>query len=163
MRKYLLILVLVLALPVNLYAKEAATTAAAISAPKDFRFSFQSRAGTMDQATEEKITVQGKLVTLDRSAKVVGESGDKKPFQKTYDVTPEQLDALYQIVQQSGVMTWPNSAEGGHQSEVQESIEVSADGKTVKHGRWEAGNQEKFRVLYEQFNTWYTDIRSVRF
>jgi hypothetical protein len=130
--------------------------------PKDFRIVYFSSAGSMEKSTVEKITVQEGSATMDRDAVQVG-GGEKEKFTKTYKVSSEQLENLYQLVLTSGVMTWPVSSETSHQSRVEEYFEITAEGKTVKRTRWEGGNLESFRKFYEDFNRWYTDIRSVRF
>jgi len=164
MLKKLFVLVFMFASISPAWAKQAKNVdSAPVSAPKDFRFILLDKAGSMGEATSEKITIEGGTAKLQRDAKIVGESGDKKPFSTTYTVSPAQLDGLYQIIQQSGFMTWADSAEASHQSQVQESMEVTADGKTVKRSRWQGGNQDRYRILYEEFNRWYTDIRSARF
>jgi hypothetical protein len=132
-------------------------------APKDFQFTYFSSAGQLEKATVEKVIVKDGLITQHREAVLVGEDGEKKNFDKTFKITPEQLEDFYQIVQASGFMTWPKAAEAPHQSQVIEEIEITADGKTVKHNRWEQGQEEKFRSLYQQYDRWLIHVQSATF
>jgi len=133
------------------------------AAPKDFRVVYFSSAGALEKATVETITVKPGSAVMDRDAVQVGGSGEKVKESKTYQVSPEQFDELYQLVQQSGYLTWPAVGTPPHQSQIEEYFEITVDGKTVKRSRWEEANLEKFRQFYSDFNRWYTTIRSVAF
>ncbi len=133
------------------------------AAPKDFQVVYFTSAGQLEKATIEKITVKEGAAVMDREAVQVGGSGEKKKDSKSYKISSAQLDELLSIVQASGFMTWPGTGEAPHQSQVVEYFEITLDGKTVKRTRWEGGNQERFRQLYEDFNRWYTGIRAAHF
>ncbi len=131
--------------------------------PKDFQVIYYSSAGPLEKATIEKITVKKGAAVMERDAVQVGGGGEKTKDSKSYKVSPAQFDELYQIVQGSAYLTWPSGPDADHASQVEEYFEVSSEGKTVRRTRWEAGNQERFRKFYEDFNRWYTQIRSVMF
>ena len=133
-----------------------------IKAPSDFKLVYRSSAGQLEQATKEQVEVSGGKVTVTRRAKPIG-SSSMADESRSYPVDGAQLAALWAIVQESGFLKWPKNAEGPHQSQVEESFEISANGKTVSHGRWEEGNQEAFRVLFERYNSWFNGIRTLRF
>ncbi|MFO1462592.1 MAG: hypothetical protein U1F66_02370 [bacterium] len=155
MRKALVFLFPVLLFSLSAFAGD--------KAPKDFKLVFRSSAGELERATKETFEVTKGSVTVRRDAEIVGEEGVKTKYDKVYKISDEQLDQLYQVVVSSGFMTWPKNPEGPHQSTVSEVFEISADGKTVSHGRWEQGNQEAFRALYERWNSWFNSVRTVRF
>lgn len=131
-------------------------------APSDFKLVYRSSAGQLEQATKEQVEVVAGKVTVTRRAKPIG-SGAMADEGRSYNIDPAQLDALWAIVQESGFLKWAKNSEGPHASQVEESFEITADGKTVQHGRWEQGNQEAFRVLFERYNSWFNGIRTVRF
>lgn len=132
-------------------------------APKDFQFSYYSSNGPMDTATVERITVKDGTILQQRDAVVLGEGSERKKMEKSFKVTSQQVDELYQIVQGSGFLTWPTKALQSHQSQVVEEIEVKADGRSVKHSRWEGGLEESFRKLYLDFDRWMINSQSARF
>lgn len=131
--------------------------------PKDFRFEYENRAGQLEMGTVEKIVVTPGLIIVTRSAKHIGEGSDKKQTSKTYHPNDEQMDGLIKIVESSGFMSWPASAEIPHQSRADEYFQITLNGKTVRHTKWEQANQEAFRILWTHFNDWFRDIRAVRF
>jgi hypothetical protein len=148
-----LLLIIFLLLPSAVFAQ----------APKDFQFSFYSSNGPMEKATVERLTVKGNTILKQTQAVMVGEGSEKKSTEKSFKVTPKQIDELYRIVQTSGFFTWPVKSEISHQSQVVEEIEVKADGRSLKHSRWEAGLEESFRKLFQDFDRWQIDTQSARF
>lgn len=156
MRKVSLLIIPVLLLfSVASYAEE--------KVPKDFKLVFRSSAGALARATQETLTVIKGSVTVSRDAEIVGEEGAKTKNERVYKISDEQLKQLYEVVSSSGFMTWPKNPEGPHQSTVEEFFDITADGKTVTHGRWEQGNQEAFRAFYDRYNSWFNSIRTARF
>ncbi|MCC6272792.1 MAG: hypothetical protein IT572_04950 [Deltaproteobacteria bacterium] len=131
--------------------------------PGDFKLVFRSSAGALERATQETLTVHKDTVTVSRNAEIVGEEGVKTKSDRVYKITGEQLKQLYDIVVSSSFFTWPKNPEGPHQSTVEEFFDITANGKTVTHGRWEQGNQEAFRALYDRYNSWFNSIRTARF
>ncbi len=131
-------------------------------APKDFKILYKSSAGEIEKGTKEQMEVSQGKVTVNRSAVQIG-SSELSQTSRDYKVTPEQLDRLYQIVLDSGFATWPATAEGSHGSQTEESFQITSDGKTVTHQRWEVGNEEKFRTLFKNFNDWFNSIRTAWF
>ena len=130
--------------------------------PKDFHFEYENRSGVA-MGTVEKIVVTPGLITVTRNAKQVGEAGGKEKSVKTYRPDEEQMKKLLEIIFSSGFMEWPASAEMPHQSHADEYISITMNEKTVRHTKWEEANQEAFRILFTNFNDWYTDVRAVRF
>lgn len=133
-----------------------------VKVPSDFKLVYRSSAGQLEQATKEQIEVVAGKVTVTRRAKPIGSSA-MTDASRSYNIDSAQLAALWTIIQESGFLKWPKNADGPHQSQVEESFDITADGKTISHGRWEDGNQEAFRVLYEKYNSWFNGIRTVRF
>ncbi|MCE9626164.1 MAG: hypothetical protein K8R69_12065 [Deltaproteobacteria bacterium] len=156
MRKMALILFPLLFLSFSSFAASDKT-------PKDFKLVFRSSAGALERATTETVEIAKDTITVNRSAEVVGEGGGKTPYTRTYKISEAQLAELYQVVVSSGFLTWPKSADGSHQSTVDEFFDITADGKTVTHGRWEAANQEAFRSFYDRYNSWFNSVRTARF
>ena len=156
MRKLALILFPLLFLSFSSFAANDKT-------PKDFKLVFRSSAGALERATTETVVVVKGSITVNRSAEVVGEGGGKTPYTRTYQISDAQLDELYQAILSSGFLTWPKSADGSHQSTVEEFFDITADGKTVTHGRWEQANQETFRAFYDRYNSWFNSVRTARF
>lgn len=155
MKKHYILALLVSLLPFSALAGD--------SVPKDFKLVFRSSAGALERATQETLTVAKDTVTVSRNAEIVGEEGVKTKSDRVYKISEAQLKQLYDIVISSGFFTWPKNPEGPHQSTVEEFFDITADGKTVTHGRWEQGNQEAFRAFYDRYNSWFNSIRTVRF
>ncbi|HCU23794.1 MAG TPA: hypothetical protein DF383_02160 [Deltaproteobacteria bacterium] len=126
---------------------------AGAKAPGDFKLVYRSSAGHLAQATQERVEV------LRGNVSVSGNVQDNR----SYRIDEAQLEALYQIVLSSGFMTWKKAPEVSHQSGVEEVFEVTANGSTVSHGRWEDGNQDAFREFFAKYNAWLNGIRTVRF
>lgn len=130
--------------------------------PEDFRFEYENRAGRLAKGTVEKIVVTPGLVTVTRDAKHIGEGPEMKHTVRTYRPTSEQMEKLIQIIESSGFLTWPPSAKIPHKSQADEYIQITLNGKTARHTKWEKAHQESFRILWVRFNDWFTDLRSVR-
>ena len=131
--------------------------------PKDFKLVFRSSAGALERASQETVEVVKGTVTVSRNVELVGEDGVKTKDQRSYKISDEQLQKLYDEVLSSGFFSWPKSAQAVHTSTVEEFFDITADGKTITHGRWEQGNQEAFRSFYDRYNAWFNGIRTVRF
>jgi len=114
-------------------------------------------------ATQERIVVEGNQVKVFRHAKQLGEGPEKRQSTQNYPISKKQMEKFIEIVKISGFMTWPKNPDVPHKSHADEYIEITLDGKTVRHNKWEKGHEESFRILYTHFNTWFTDVRSVRF
>ena len=130
---------------------------------QDFKFIYFSTGGTTPMATQERIEVEGDQVTLFRHAKELGEGSEKRKSTRSYPVSKPQLQKLIEIVKSSGFMTWPKNPEVADKTHADEYIEITLDGKTVRHTKWERGYQEQFRILYTHFNSWFTRVRSIQF
>ena len=152
-----LLLTILAVIPSAAFAKDKE-----VKAPSDFKLVYRSSAGQLEQATKEQVEVSAGQVTVTRRAKPIGTT-EMADASRTYKIDTAQLDALWAIVVESGFLKWPKNAEGPHQSQVEESFEITADGKSVSHGRWEEGIQENFRILFERYNSWFNGIRTVRF
>jgi hypothetical protein len=133
-----------------------------VKAPSDFKLVYRSSAGQLEQATKEQVEVSAGNVTVTRRAKPIGAAA-MTDASRSYKIDQAQLDALWAIIQESGFLQWPKNPEGPHASQVEESFDITANGKTVSHGRWEQGLREKFRILFEKYNSWFNGIRTVRF
>ena len=144
-------------LPLYSFAKDKE-----LKTPSDFKLVYRSSAGQLEQATKEQVEVSPGKVTVTRRAKPIG-SSSMTDESRSYNISSEQLAALWAIVVESGFLKWPKNPEGPHQSQVAETFEITADGKTLSHDRWEEGNQEAFRALFEKYNAWFNGIRTVRF
>lgn len=155
MRKYFLLFLPLLLVP--------SLARAGDGVPKDFKLVFRSSAGALERASQQNAEVVRGTVTISENAEKVGEEGVKTKSSRTYKISDEQLKQLYDIVTSSGFFTWPKNPDGPHQSTVEEFFDITADGKTVSHGRWEQGNQESFRSLYDRYNSWFNSIRTARF
>lgn len=157
MKSRALLLAFLTLIPLSLLAKDKE-----VKAPSDFKLVYRSSAGQLEQATKEQVEVTSGKVTVTRHAKPIG-AGAMADATRSYNIDAAQLDALWAILQESGFLKWSKNADGPHQSQVEESFELTANGKTITHSRWEDGNQEAFRVLFERYNSWFNGIRTVRF
>jgi len=151
---------LALVLPLFLFSL---VVQASDNTPKDFKLVFHSSSGALERGTKQTIEVVKGTVTVRLNAEKVGEEGVQTKDDKVYKISDDQLNQLYQVVTSSGFMTWPKNSEGPHQSTVEESFDITANGKTVTHGRWEQGSQDTFRNFYESWNSWFNGIRTARF
>lgn len=126
--------------------------------PKDFSIEYEFvQGGPEKAATRESYSLKEGKLTLktDYIPTEFGSDLSKRTQQnKTYDVAPEDLKNVWNIVLQNDFMNWPQSTAQRPEQAGNQSFTIKAEGKTITHSMWEIPNRDKFTEFSRQFLQW---------
>jgi len=136
-------------------------------APADLAVSYEFlQGGPAKSATTEKFTVQGKQLTLMTDYIPTEYGGDvTKRIQDTkkFNLNDEKLAELWQVIQSQGFMDWPTSDVQRPSQSGNQTVTVTAQGKTATHSMWENLVKDRFTDFSREFLQWTRRMMTVEF
>src|SRR4030095_10240777 len=136
-------------------------------APGDLSVSYEFvQGGPARSATTEKYTIQGKQLTLvtDYIPTEYGSDVSKRTQDtKKFNLNDEKLAELWQVIQSQGFMTWPASEAQRPPQSGNQTVTITAQGKTATHSMWESAVKDRFTDFSREFLQWTRRMMTVEF
>lgn len=135
--------------------------------PKDLSVEYEFiQGGPEKAATREYYSVKEGKLTLktDYIPTQYGSDLSKRTQEvKSYNVPPEDLQNLWNIIVEQQFMTWPQANASRPDQAGNQSFTIKANGKTVTHTMWEAPNKDRFTEFSRQFLQWAKRKMTIEF
>ncbi|MBL7685548.1 MAG: hypothetical protein JNK65_05905 [Deltaproteobacteria bacterium] len=134
--------------------------------PSDLKVKYEFIQGGPEKgATIETYLLEGNKLTLttDYIPTQYGSDASKRVKEnKTYTMSKEKMEELWQIIENSRFMTWTDAPsqrppQGGNQS-----FTITANGKTATHTMWENPNKESFIDFSREFLKWAKQLMTIQ-
>lgn len=120
--------------------------------------------GPAKGATTETYKLAGNTLTMvtDYIPTQYGSDPSKRTKEnKSYTLSKEKLDALWQIIQRSDFMNWPTAAPQRPPQSGNQTMTVKMGGKTVTHSMWEPPNKDRFIEFSTDFLNWGRRVMTI--
>jgi len=141
--------------------------AAFAKAPKDLSVDYVFvQGGPSKGATTEKYALQGRTLTLktDYIPTQYGSDASKRiQDSKTFQVSDEQLQELWALIERHQFMSWPNTPAERPSESGNQTFTIQAGGKSATHGMWDAGRKDAFIQFSTDFLQWAKQVMRAQF
>lgn len=136
-------------------------------APGDLSLSYEFiQGGPSAGATQERYTISNGSLTLENDyipTEFGSDASKRKKDAKMYQLSPEQLNALWTVISTHGFMDWPTSSTQRPPQSGNQTFTIRANGKSATHSMWEPTLKEKFVDFSRDFLNWAKKVMTVRF
>jgi len=137
------------------------------SVPRDLSVRYEFvQGGPVNAATFEKYTVKENTLIhdIDYIPTQYGSDSSKRVKEnKTYPLSPEQLQELWSIISQHQFLSWPLSNPDRPPLSGNQTFIIQANGKTLTHTMWDSGQKESFIEFSADFIAWAKKVIRLRF
>ncbi|GEM_PF-3520138 len=135
--------------------------------PKDLSLDYEFvQGGPEKAATRESYSLkEGKLILkTDYIPTQYGSDLSKRTQEvKSYNVSPEELKSLWEMIVQSQFLQWPQASPSRPSQSGNQTFTLRAEGKSVTHSMWEAPNRERFTDFSREFLQWAKRKMTIEF